>query len=394
MTSWPAPSVLLVTGAYYPEISAAGVQCRAVAAALRGRVRFGVLTTAVDASLPTAQTIDDVLVHRVPVDVRSRWSAPATTLRFVTRMLSIQHGFDLIHVHGFSRKNIPAMLLPRLARKPVLLTLHTAGQDEPDAIFRRGWLAGMAFRSAALVGSVSPNLSRAYLDAGRPPERLRAMPNGIDTQRFRPVSQEERQSIRRRLGLPEDVPVVLFVGFFSRDKRPDLLLRAWRRLTVDRGIQATLLFVGATESSYYEIDRMMVDEIRAAAAAGPAGGVRFVEPTNAVEQYFQSASVFALPSEREANPLALMEAMACGLPCVASRLPGATDAVIEDSVNGRLFPVSDEHALAEALADVVCDPARAAAMGARARATIEATFGIGRAADAWLAAYRELLSAL
>jgi glycosyltransferase involved in cell wall biosynthesis len=392
MTSLSAPSVLLVTGAYYPEISAAGVQCRAVAAALKGRVRFGVLTTAVDSTLPSAGTVDDVPVHRIAVDVRSHWSMPGTMLRFVTRMLGLQRGFDLVHVHGFSKKNVPVMLLPRLAGKPVLLTLHTAGQDEPDVIRRRGILADMALRSANLVAAVSPNLARAYLDAGLSPERLRAMPNGIDTTRFRPAGADERSSIRRRLGLPEDIPVVLFVGFFSRDKRPDLLFRAWRRLRVERGLQTALVFVGATASSYYEIDPAMAREIRELAAAEPfAAAVRFVEPTNAIEQYFQSASLFALTSEREANPLALMEAMACGLPCVAPRLPGATDAIIEDGVNGRLFPVDDEHALSDAIAELLCDQPRAEAIGVRARATIEQKFSVERTADAWLAAYRELL---
>ena len=65
------PSVLLVAGAYYPEISAAGLQCQAVAAALRGRARVSVLVTAVDTKLPSVETIDDVAVTRVGVDVRN-----------------------------------------------------------------------------------------------------------------------------------------------------------------------------------------------------------------------------------------------------------------------------------------------------------------------------------
>src|SRR5258708_2448761 len=61
------PSVLLVAGAYYPEISAAGLQCQAVAAVLKGRTRISVLVTAVDPSLPASETIDAVVVTRVGV---------------------------------------------------------------------------------------------------------------------------------------------------------------------------------------------------------------------------------------------------------------------------------------------------------------------------------------
>jgi len=308
-------------------------------------------------------------------------------------MLAVQRQFDLVHVHGFSRKNIPVMLLARLTRKPVVLTLHTAGQDEPDVIRRRGALAGLAFRSANLVCSVSPRLSQAYLRAGLPSARLRDIPNGIDTQRFRPVSGAERRDIRRRLGLAEDAAIVLFVGFFSRDKRPDVLFRAWQRLAVERRADVTLVFVGATAPTYYEIDPTLVGGMQKAAAAGPhADRIRFVEPTNAIEQYFQAATVFALPSEREANPLSLLEAMACGLPCVASRLPGATDAIVEDAVNGRLVPVNDERALADALADLLDDPAGAAAMGRHARETVEVRFDVRGTAAAWLAAYDEVLA--
>src|SRR5204862_6321436 len=68
------PRVLLVTGAYFPEISAAGVQCRAVAAALGGRIRFSVLPTSVDRAVPAPDRVDHVNVHRLAIVVRSRLS--------------------------------------------------------------------------------------------------------------------------------------------------------------------------------------------------------------------------------------------------------------------------------------------------------------------------------
>ena len=108
--------------------------------------------------------------------------------------------------------------------------------------------------------------------------------------------------------------------------------------------------VGATGAGYYEIDESLAGRIRAdAAACGCGGDVVFVEPTNEMERYFRAADVFVLSSAREAHPLALLEAMACGLPSIATRLPGATDAIIEDGVDGRLVPVDDEPALADAL---------------------------------------------
>jgi len=379
--------VLLVTGAYHPEISAAGVQCRIVAAALHGRAVFSVLTTAVNPALAPVDTIDDVIVRRVTVDVESRLSKAMASVRLVRQALRASGACDILHLHGFSQKNVPVSVLARLLGKPLVLTLHTAGQDEPQAIRQRGPLAYWAFTSADLVLCVSPGLGARCLEANIPQARVRLTPNGVDTDRFRPAGRDQRCALRRALGWPEPQPVVLFVGFFSRDKRPDLLFNAWRRLR-DAGVRPRLVFVGAKGTGYYEIDETIAARIRREAAALQLEDeVLFIEPTHDVAQYFRAADVFVLPSIREANPLALLEAMACGLPSVATRLAGATDVLIQDGSNGRLFPADDEVALAGILREILTDEAAATLMGARARETVMAHYDVRQTAEAWLSAY-------
>lgn len=379
--------MLLITGAYYPEISAAAVQCRAVAAAIGDRAQFSVLTTAVDRSLPSRDTVDGRPIARVAVDVSSRVSKALASVRLGAHMLRASGTYDMIHVHGFSQKNVAASLFARLLGKPVVLTLHTAGQDEPVVVRQRGRLSAWAFESADLTMAVSPDLIARWRAAALPADRIRLVPNGVDTRRFRPATAEERIALRRELGWPEHEAIVLFVGFFSRDKRPDLLARAWRRL-VRAGVSARLAFVGARRSRYYEVDESLARQITDEAAAdGLADRILFVEPGHDVDRYFRGASAFVLPSIREAHPLALLEAMACGLPCVASRLPGATDAILVDGDNGRLFTPDDEAGLAAALRDVLTDGTRADAMGERARVTVVERYDVMRTASEWLAAY-------
>jgi glycosyltransferase involved in cell wall biosynthesis len=383
-------SVLLVTGAYYPEISAAGIQCRAMAAVLRDQVRFGVLTTAIDPSLPASEVLDGIPVYRIVVDVRSRWSKATATLRLLRRLLQISRDFAIVHLHGFSQKNVPVTWLARLTGKRVVLTLHTSGQDEPDAVRRSGPIAYRSFLTADVVLAVSPGLRDAYVRAGVSPERVRLAPNGIDTTRFHQIDAGMKAALRKDLGLPDARPIVLFVGFFSRDKRPDLLFRAWTRARKEYGVDSTLVFVGATADSYYEIDERLAREIRdASARSAEVDRVVFVPPTNDVARYFQAADMFVLASVREANPVALLEAMASGLPSVAARLPGATDVIIDDGVNGRLFAADDEAALARAIGEILSDLPAAQAMGARARETIVSRFDRAGAAERWLAAYRD-----
>ena len=317
---------MLVTGAYYPEISAAAVQCRAVASALRGRADLSVLTTAVDPALPPVSIVDGVVVYRVHVDVASRASKIAASFRLAAHLLRARGTYGIIHMHGFSQKNVPVAVIARLLGKRIVLSLHTAGQDEPRAAARRGPIASWAFTSPDLVLSVSPDLIARWQDEKLPQKRIRFAPNGVDTARFRPADDGERADERRGLGWPVDRPVVLFVGFFSRDKRPDLLFRAWRRAAA-AGIRSRLAFVGAKGAGYYEIDASLVDRIRRdAAACGCTEDVMFIDATNEIEKYFRAADLYALPSVREAHPLALLEAMACGLPCVATRLPGSAPA--------------------------------------------------------------------
>lgn len=386
-----APSVLLVVGAYHPEISAGGLQCQAVAAALRDRARFSVLVTAVDSSLAPNEVVDGVPVSRVIVDVRSRLSKAAASVRLVSRLAQMRSTVDLIHVHGVSRKNVPVALMARAIGKPILLTLHTSGQDEPQVAAAQGPLARWAFQSARLVLPVSPNLVHRCVEAGLETSAVRLTPNGIDTDRFRPPTADERARLRCELQWPERDPVIVFVGFFSRDKRPDLLFRAWSRLAAE-GRLSKLVYIGATASPYFEIDRSMAGQIRAEAARlGRSDDVLFVEATHAVDRYLRAADVFVLSSVREAHPLALLEAMACGLPVIASRLAGSTDAVIDDGVNGCLVAPDDEAAVTKALSALLQDPARAREMGIRARDTVVSRYDIRQTAERWLDAYRAVL---
>jgi glycosyltransferase involved in cell wall biosynthesis len=331
-----------------------------------------------------------VTVYRLPIDVASGWSKAAASLRLAVGLTRVRSTFDLVHLHGVSQKNVVATLTAGCLRKPIVLTLHTAGQDDPGSVKRRGRAVYRTVTAADLVIGVSPYMTTRYLAAGLPADRYRVIPNGVDTARFHPADPAERAALRRRLGWP-DRPVIVFVGFFSRDKRPDLLFRAWQRVAAT-GTRATLVYVGATRSSYYEVDPSLEQTMRATAAAmGRADDIRFTGPVGDVETYLRGADVFVLPSVRETQSVALLEAMACGVPSIASRLEGATDGFVVDRVNGRLVPVDDEDALVAALGEVLTDSAGARAMGARGRQTIVERYAIDVIAGRWLEAYQDVL---
>jgi glycosyltransferase involved in cell wall biosynthesis len=238
---------------------------------------------------------------------------------------------------------------------------------------------------------VSPGLSSAYERAGLDRRRLRQVCNAVDVDRFRPSSTDERRAIRASLGLPQTA-IVLFVGFFSRDKRPYLAYRAWARIA--RSTPSVLVFAGATAKTYLEVDPDLIETIRGAAAAdGLADRIVFAGVTPRVDEYFRAADVYILTSIREGLSRSLLEAMSSGLSVVATRLPGSTDGMIRHEVNGLLVAPDDEDGFARALERVLTDRDARCRLGASARQTVVDRYSIRETAGAWLAGYRELLSA-
>lgn len=384
----------MVTGAYHPEISSGGEQCRNIARQLAGRADVQILTTSVDPALPRHDRVDGVLVTRIRVDVRSGFSKVRAFRRMVLDLLRLVRDTDIVHLHGYSTKNVIVTIIAKALRKPIVMSLHTSGFDEPEAIEQQGSLALWSFLSADLYLSVSQGLVDTYLAAGLPAERILLIPNGIDIARFAPVSPEQQAALRDRLSLPRERPVIVFVGFFSADKQPRVLFDAWRQLQLAGRIDATLVFVGATRSNYFEVDANIATAIAGDAdAVGLGDHVRFTGLTHDVPSYLQAADLFVLPSRREGLPVALLEAMACGLPAIASRLPGSTEAIIDSGANGVLVPPGDVDALAEAIATLLADADARRRLGAAARATISQRYASGNIAGRWLEAY-DLIPAL
>jgi glycosyltransferase involved in cell wall biosynthesis len=149
--------------------------------------------------------------------------------------------------------------------------------------------------------------------------------------------------------------------------------------------------IGATRAVHGDVDPALASAIREwAARDGVAARLIFVEATTAIEKYFRAADVFVLPSVREGLPIALIEAMSSGLPCMASRLEGSTDVLIEDRVTGLLVAPDDEAAMADALRLLLTDRRVAERLGTAARAMVLERYAIQKAAASWLEAYQEL----
>jgi glycosyltransferase involved in cell wall biosynthesis len=184
--------------------------------------------------------------------------------------------------------------------------------------------------------------------------------------RFRPPTPDERAASRRRFGVPDGRVVCVFVGRLSREKGLMDLMEAWRILE-PRGT-ATLLVAGPDMDGHAwnvgPAARAFVD------SHGLRDSVTFVGPMNDVPSVMHAADLCVQPSHFEAMGLSAVEALACGVPVVASAVGGLVD-FVHDDVNGRTCPPEQPAALAESLRSVIADPVRRARLTAAARASVE-----------------------
>ena len=381
----------MVTGAYAPETSGASLQCRRLIRTLKDRVDFTVLTTSTDPALPWNSVVDDTRVRRVPVDPKSRVSKAVAIERMASSFFELAAEVDIVHLHGFSQKSILVTALARLLGKKIVIKLTSVGHDDPASVRAQGALMWSAYRQADRYIGVTPRFGAGFEAAGLDPRRFVFIPNGVDLDRFKPSSVDLRAEFRNQLNLPFDEPVVLFVGFFSAEKNPDVLFDAWLTLH-ERGVRSTLVLVGATQGTYYEIDAGIADRIKTKAARrGVSEHVVFVEAADQIEYYYRAADVFVLPTAREGLPNVLLEAMASSVPPVITRLEGVTDWIVTPGVTGELVAAVDSKAFADAIEPLLLSRERREAMGAAARAHVAANFSLAATAQQTFEVYQDLL---
>jgi len=315
------------------------------------------------------------LVHW-PVDAIYGRRGTAAFARLCARVAS--SGYDVIQSQH-EKADLMNALLPRALGGTVRISsrrdMGFQKTDRLRSVFRR--LNGRFDRIVAPSRAILDGLVG---DEDALPERLVEIPNGVDTTRFRVPGAAAREAARAREGLAPDELVVLCVASLSPIKRHEDLIAAFAALRAALP-RARLLLAG---------DGPLAVPLQAQAAAlGLGESVRFLGVRDDVAALLAAADVFVLSSDSEGMSNAILEAQACGLPVVATRV-GGNPQLVAEGAEGFLVPARDPAALARALAGCA-DPAWRLAAGARARARIERAHSIPAMAAQYDALYRTLL---
>lgn len=333
-------------------------------------------------------------------------------------LLHHRRRYDILHVYQLNLLALPTALVCRLTNKAMVVSVRSTStiqlerSEYPgDRKGRQDTLAGssdtppsssQANRKREIGGDLAPlealgkpvvRLTRALLQRNRAVlivlssrmksylvahnfglPGMRLIPNGVDTLRFSPTHEAPSKAQAQR---------VVCISKMRYEKGIDVLLQAWRQVQerLPRPSHARLIVVG---------DGPLLSRLEhMASELGIADSVEFAGLQSDVPAQLHRGSIAILPSRWEGMPNALLEAMACGLPCVATRVSGSED-IIQHGVNGLLVEPEDDQGMAQALLTLLSDQAQAQKYGRAARETVEQDYAFEHVMDTYVELYYDI----
>lgn len=343
---------------------------------------------------------------------------PASILMFL-KLWRLRHTYDVLHAFEVSPIAAVAALVGKMTHKPVVISVQNTGPDDKQrAQLERGailmgsslssthslsvdfktWASGnILYLNKSIIGGVIISYflrrsdavyqilstrSRSFLTSqGFRADRIVLIPGSVDVNRFLP-------SPHRRFDPGCFERQIICVARLDYSKGIDVLLQAWERLVHtpvewQAGVKPVLRLVGDG------VLRQQLEDI--AEKLDLRDTVEFLGTRLDVLQLLQQSWGFVLPSLWEGMPNALLEAMACGLPCVATRVSGSED-IISDGVNGLLVEPMDPEAMAKALRRILVDEDLARRLGDEGHASVVSNYALPAMVEQCLSLYSRMLA--
>lgn len=328
-----------------------------------------------------------ILYHEVAVPTYPLFEYPPYDLALATRMSEVgeYYDLDLLHVHYAIPHSVSAllarqMLAARGRRLPFVTTLHgtditLVGQDRSYLPVTR-----FAIENSDGVTSISSYLREKTVSEFQVARPIEVIPNFVNCDLYTPLPEDERAAGRKRYAAPGD-KLLIHLSNFRPVKRVIDVVQIFARVAAQT--PAHLLLVGdGPERSNAEY---LVHSL------GIQSRVHFLGKQDEVHRLLPLADLMLMPSKLEAFGLAALEAAACRVPTVATWQGGVPE-LIEDGVTGRLLPVGDVDAMAEAAIALLSDDAALQAMATAARKDAQARFCTTRIIPQYEQFYEELLA--
>ncbi len=328
---------------------------------------------------------EGIFYHEVPVSNYPLFEYPPYDLALATRMSEVAEYYelDLLHVHYAIPHSVSAllarqMLAARGRQLPFVTTLH--GTDITLVGLDRSYLpiTRFAIEESDGVTSISQYLKDKTLTEFQIKNPIEVIPNFVNCDVYKPL--DERDAARARYAAPGE-KILIHLSNFRPVKRVTDVVKVFGRI-VER-VPARLLLVGDGP------DRSSAEWL--AQGLGIQDRVTFLGKQESVNELLPVADLMVMPSELESFGLAALEAMACRVPTIGTRVGGVPE-LIDDGVTGRLFPVGDTDAMADAALELLSDTEQLDEMGRAGRAAAQARYCSSRIIPLYEKYYEEVLA--
>jgi len=395
--------VVMLTNEFPPNVyGGAGVHVAELTSALRGQVELDIRTFGEQHHEEPGWRVRG---YPAPLDVGTASEPLRPVLAAFSRNLAMAAdppAADLVHCHTWYT-HLAGLVASQAYGLPLVVTVHSLEPLRPWKREQLGggydvsaWVERQALEQADAVIAVSAASRQDVLDNfAADPARVHVVHNGIDTRTFAPDRGTDSLT---RFGIDVIAPYVLFVGRITRQKGITILIEAIPHLDARIGV-----VLAAGQADTPELAAEVEQGVAEARAAAPHRQIHWIpehldRPT--VRQLYSHAAVFACPSVYEPFGITNLEAMACGVPVVATRVGGIPEVVVHGRTGLLVDPPDDPMApggtdrvardLAAAINALVADPARRAAMGEAGRQQAVEQFSWSAVATRTLEVYRSL----
>lgn len=377
----------MYTAYFDPEYSGAALQALTLARVLRERGHHIEFVTNRWPGLAGRDEVQGFRVWRVEAGRLRKHREVRLWYNLARLVWQRRRDFDILHSHGAYYTHAFIGPLGCVAGLHTLVKASLARDDLQDLDRPLiGWLHRLMLRRIDACVAISQDLAEEFLAGGLEPARIHHLPNGVDTNRFRPADEAERVALRAALGLPADRPLALYIGVLDERKNILWLAGQW---VANRGFGTGAMLVAVGPQSREDPEGALRGRLVELSRTAPEI-FQLRDYTPDILPWYQSADVLVLPSYKEGLPNVVLEAMACALPCVAARASGSRE-LIQEGRTGYTYAHDDAAELARALR--LCLGPEGRSLGAEARRQVEARYSIQAIADRYEALYAGLLGA-
>lgn len=393
--------VCFILGMFYPVINGAVIQISLLAERLvKQGISVVILTTKIRPRQPDIEIINGVKIIRIgPAIGVKRIGKYLKILPIFLALLREKKNYDFIVICDFAVRGVLGVVASKILGKRCILRAETNGEMDgtyatqyglPPSRFKLSIInilvniRNIILKRADGFISISSDIKREFLKSGVNKEKVFDITNGVDVKKFSPVDRNKKALLKEEFGIPNK-RYFLYTGRLARGKGLKYLMQAWLKM-VSEYSDIHLFLIGSGQGYALSCEEELKDFIKENKLNTT---VNITGNVNNVREYLQAGDFYVLPSQSEGLSISLIEALSCGLPCIASRVRGILD-VIKEHVNGVLVPYGDEEKLYQAMKIVLTNKEFAEQIGKEGKRTVQEKFNIEKISRQYLQLLKHL----